>query len=53
MLQLCELAETLNVRMVVVGTNGKGVLRRALLGSVSVYLTEHCSRPVLVIRDNE
>ena len=33
--QLCRLAESLNVRMVVVGSHGKGALRRALLGSVS------------------
>jgi nucleotide-binding universal stress UspA family protein len=38
------------VRVVVVGSHGKGVLRKALLGSVSEYLTHHCKRPVLVVR---
>lgn len=49
--QVCELAESLNVRMVVVGSSGKGAIKRALLGSVSTYLTMHCARPVLVVRD--
>ena len=49
--QVCQLAEKLNVRMVIVGSHGKGAIRRALLGSVSTYLTQHCTRPVLVVRD--
>ena len=51
-MQMSRLAETLNVRMVVVGSHGKGALRRALLGSVSTYLTQHCTRPVLVVRED-
>jgi hypothetical protein len=51
-MQMSRLAETLNVRMVVVGSHGKGALRRALLGSVSTYLTQHCTRPVLVVREH-
>lgn len=49
--QLCKLAETLNVRVVVVGSHGKGAIRKALLGSVSDYLTHNCTRPVLVVRE--
>lgn len=49
--QICRLAEELNVRVVVVGSHGKGAIRKALLGSVSDYLTRHCTRPVLVVRD--
>eukprot|EP00048_Salpingoeca_helianthica_P008362 m.121739 g.121739 ORF g.121739 m.121739 type:complete len:236 (+) comp14585_c2_seq1:123-830(+) len=48
--ELCRLAEALDVRVVVVGSRGMGALRKALLGSVSEYLTHHCSRPVLVVR---
>ena len=50
--QLCQLAETHNVRVVVVGSHGKGAIRKALLGSVSDYLTHHCTRPVLVVRED-
>eukprot|EP00048_Salpingoeca_helianthica_P015338 m.226252 g.226252 ORF g.226252 m.226252 type:complete len:241 (-) comp16902_c0_seq1:26-748(-) len=51
--QLCKLAEELNVRVVVVGSHGKGAIRKALLGSVSDYLTHNCTRPVLVVRDGQ
>jgi nucleotide-binding universal stress UspA family protein len=44
---LCELAGELPVSVVVMGTRGRGGLRRAVLGSVSDHVVRHAPCPVL------
>lgn len=46
---LLEVAETHDVAVICVGRRGLGVVRRALLGSVSTRLVHEAARPVLVI----
>ncbi|KAI9220899.1 hypothetical protein BC828DRAFT_382409 [Blastocladiella britannica] len=43
-------AQELSATVVVCGSRGLGTLQRAFLGSVSNYIVNHCSCPVLVIR---
>ncbi|MCM6772414.1 universal stress protein [Nocardia sp. CDC159] len=40
------------LRMIVVGNNGRGAIRRAILGSVSTALSRHAHCPVAVIHDD-
>ena len=47
---LCERAEALNADVVVVGSRGRGAIRRMLLGSVSTYVVNNAPCPVLVVR---
>jgi nucleotide-binding universal stress UspA family protein len=47
---LCERAETLGADIMVVGSRGRGAIRRVLLGSVSTYLVHNAPCPVLVVR---
>jgi nucleotide-binding universal stress UspA family protein len=46
---LCDLADELDVSAIVVGSRGRGGIRRALLGSVSDHVVRHAGRPVLVV----
>ena len=46
---LAELAKDRNARVIVVGTNGEGPLRGALLGSTPHKLLQLADRPVLVV----
>lgn len=46
---LCRLASDLKVDVVVVGSRGRGAVKRALLGSVSTYVMHHAACPVLVV----
>ena len=46
---LCRLAEELGADVAVVGSRGRGGLRRALLGSVSDHVVRHAPCPVLVV----
>lgn len=46
---LCRLASELKVDVVVVGSRGRGALKRALLGSVSSYVMHHAPCAVLVV----
>jgi len=46
---LLDAIDELNPNLVVVGSHGKGVLRRALMGSVSESLCRRSSVPVLVV----
>jgi nucleotide-binding universal stress UspA family protein len=45
---ICELAQQLDASVVVLGTRGRGGLRRAVLGSVSDHVVRHAPCPVLV-----
>ena len=45
---ICELAESLPASVVVVGTSGRGGLRRAMMGSTSDHVIRHAPCPVLV-----
>ncbi|MGC8634589.1 MAG: universal stress protein [Candidatus Limnocylindrales bacterium] len=46
-------AEAESADLVVVGTHGRNVLGRLLLGSVSEYVVRHSRVPVLVVRPQE
>jgi nucleotide-binding universal stress UspA family protein len=45
---ILETADDLSARLIVCGQRGRGVLRTALLGSVSHALASHTRRPVLI-----
>lgn len=45
---LCSLAEDVGADTIVVGTRGRGRIKRALLGSVADYLVRNARCPVLV-----
>ncbi len=51
--EVVDLAEELEVDMIVVGTRGRSVIGRALTGSVSDSLIHHASCPVVVARSQE
>ena len=48
--QLQDVAKETHADQIVVGTHGRGILGRTLLGSVSTYLTQHSETPVTVVR---
>jgi nucleotide-binding universal stress UspA family protein len=48
--EIVDLAEEIGVRLVVMGSRGLGVIRRALMGSVSDSVVRHAHCPVLVMR---
>lgn len=48
--ELLKVAEKIKPGMLVVGSHGKGFLKRALLGSVSRYLVHTAPCPVLVVK---
>ncbi len=47
---ICRLAEEVGADVVVVGSRGRGALKRALLGSVSTHVTANAPCPVVVVR---
>ena len=51
--EIVALAEDLEVGLVVVGSRGRGGIRRALMGSVSDAVVRHAHCPVLVVRRQE
>jgi nucleotide-binding universal stress UspA family protein len=50
-IELSLLAKDLGATVIVVGSRGRGGIKRALLGSVSDHLVRHAPCPVLVVRD--
>jgi nucleotide-binding universal stress UspA family protein len=48
---LCHLASELSARALVIGSRGRGGVKRALLGSVSDFVVRNASCPVVVIGD--
>jgi nucleotide-binding universal stress UspA family protein len=51
--EIVELAEELEVGLVVIGSRGLGGIRRALMGTVSDSVVRHAHCPVLVVRKEE
>ena len=50
-IELCLLADEVGATVAVVGSRGRGAIKRALLGSVSDHLVRNAPCPVLVVRD--
>jgi len=48
--EIVERAEKLSVGLIVMGSRGRGGIRRALMGSVSDSVVRHAHCPVLVVR---
>ena len=44
---ICELAESAGASAIVIGTRGRGGVRRAVLGSVSDHVVRHAPCPVV------
>jgi nucleotide-binding universal stress UspA family protein len=47
---ICAVAGEIEADVVVLGSHGRGVLKRVVLGSVSEYVMRHAPCPVLVVR---
>ncbi|GAA0145236.1 hypothetical protein Leryth_011051 [Lithospermum erythrorhizon] len=47
---ICEAVEKLKIQLLVVGSHGRGAVKRALLGSVSDYCINYAKCPVLVVK---
>ncbi len=50
-LTLVRVGQEAGADVIVVGSRGRGAIKRALLGSVSTYVANNAGRPVLVIGD--
>jgi nucleotide-binding universal stress UspA family protein len=48
--EIVNLAEELGAGLIVVGSRGRGGIRRVLMGSVSDSVVQHAHRPVMVVR---
>ncbi len=48
--EIVELAESLGVGLIVMGSRGRGRIRRALMGSVSDSVVRHAHCPVTIVR---
>jgi nucleotide-binding universal stress UspA family protein len=49
--EICEFAEETGVDLIVVGTQGKGSLRRLVLGSTVTQVQKYATVPVLAVKD--
>ncbi|XP_048531815.1 universal stress protein PHOS34-like [Triticum urartu] len=47
---ICRAVEDMHADLLVLGSRGLGMIKRALLGSVSDYLAHHASCPVLIVK---
>lgn len=50
---LCDFAASVGATAIVVGSRGRGGIKRAILGSVSDYIVRHAPCSVVVTRDPE
>jgi nucleotide-binding universal stress UspA family protein len=48
---ILEVADSISARLIVCGQRGRGVLRTALLGSVSHSLASHARHPILIAHE--
>ena len=48
--KIVEVSETDNVDLIVIGSRGHGGLSGWFLGSVSNYVVNHCTKPILVVK---
>ena len=49
--EVVELAERIGIGLIVMGSRGRGRIRRALLGSVSESVVRHAHCPVTIVRE--
>ena len=49
--EIVDLAQSLDVGLVVIGSRGHGRIRRALMGSVSDSVVRHAPCPVTIVRE--
>jgi len=49
--EIVELAQSIDAGLIVMGSRGRGRLRRALLGSVSESVVRHAHCPVTIVRE--
>ncbi|KAL5726103.1 hypothetical protein ACHQM5_009173 [Ranunculus cassubicifolius] len=47
---ICEVVEKFNIHLLVLGNQGKGIIQRTFLGSVSSYCAHHAKCPVLIVK---
>ncbi|XP_010516491.1 PREDICTED: uncharacterized protein LOC104792132 isoform X1 [Camelina sativa] len=47
---ICQAVEQTHVDLLVLGSRGLGMIKRAFLGSVSDYCAQHAKRPILIVR---
>ena len=52
-IEIINLAEEINTGLIVMGSRGRGGIRRALIGSVSDSVVRHAHCPVLVVREEK
>lgn len=48
---ICEIAQKENAEMIIVGSHGKGIIDRALVGSVAHGILHRAHMPVLIAKD--
>jgi nucleotide-binding universal stress UspA family protein len=49
--EIVDLAHSLDVGLIVMGSRGRGRIRRALMGSVSDSVVRHAPSPVTIVRE--
>ena len=49
--EIVDLAQSLGVGLIVMGSRGRGRIRRALMGSVSESVVRHAHCPVTIVRE--
>ncbi|WOH06259.1 hypothetical protein DCAR_0625682 [Daucus carota subsp. sativus] len=47
---ICQIVQEIHVDLLVLGSRGLGMIKRAFLGSVSDYCVHHAKCPVLIVR---